>query len=209
VRGRQHGEHQGPRQQDRPDRAGRRRHGLGIPASGEAAPADDVWRGRPPIAVQAVQVTVQGRTRQSVILTGMRVDVTSSRPAPQHGIVVSYGQCGGGVDVRHFDLDLSAVPPTYTAKPADNFGKITPAVEFPYTISLDDAEVFELVPAKGCGKNKDCTYTVTLQWVADGKVGTTVVNNHGQGFRDLSPDRLPAYHQDPMSAGGPALRPRS
>ncbi|GHF20993.1 hypothetical protein GCM10014715_89070 [Streptomyces spiralis] len=158
---------------------------------------------------EAVQVTVQGRTQQSVILTGMRVDVTSSKPAPTHGIVVSYGQCGGGVEVRHFDLDLSRTPPTYTAKPADNFGKITPAVEFPYKISLDDPEVFELTPAKGCGKDKDCTYTVTLQWVADGKTGTTVLDNHGQGFRNLNPDHLPVYRQDPMSADGPTLRPQT
>lgn len=154
---------------------------------------------------EAVEATIQGRTQQSVILTGMRVQVTSREPAPTHGIVVSYGECGGGVEVRNFDLDLSRTPPTYTAKPADNFGKVTPAVKFPYKISLSDPEVFKLTPVKGCGPNKDCTYTVTLQWVADGKTGTTVLDNHGKGFRDLNPKDLPAYRQD-LSAEGPSLR---
>lgn len=141
---------------------------------------------------RSFEVTIQGRTQQSVILKDMRIDVTP-RPALTGGIVVSMagGGCGGEVTPRHFDVDLAAKPPKLTPKPGENYGTITPAVSFPYTISLTDPEVFDLDPVMPCPT--DCTFTLTLDWVADGKSGTTVLDNHGQGYRSTSTRALPHY----------------
>ncbi|MFF4838257.1 helix-turn-helix domain-containing protein [Streptomyces sp. NPDC001315] len=171
---------------------------------GGAPPAQAVLLGAP------VQVTIQGRTEQSVLLTGMRLTVTSRKNAPAKGITVGYGQCGGGVSERRFDIDLSKTPPTWKAKPArDDFtDEVTaPAVVFPYKISLTDPEVFNLTTVKGCGAGIDCTFTIDLVWVADGKTGHTTVDNNGTGFRDITPTGLPRYRQDSDGAG-PTLLPQ-
>ncbi|MEV6742622.1 hypothetical protein AB0N14_39515 [Streptomyces sp. NPDC051104] len=149
-----------------------------------------------------IQVTVQGRTQQSVILTGMHINVTARHPKPATGIVVQTGQCGGGVTQRHFDVNLSATPPTFTAKPAvdDYTGKVTsPAVNFPYKISLTDPEVFELDVTKECAG--DCTFTVVLDWVADGKNGSSILDNQGRGFRSIDAASLPRYQLQPGTNG--------
>jgi hypothetical protein len=146
----------------------------------------------------SIQVTVQGRTQQSVLLTGMHINITARHPGPATGIVVSSGQCGGGVTERHFDVDLSATPPTLTAEPAvDAYtGQTTsPAVDFPYKISLTDPEVFALDVTRDCAG--DCTFTVTLDWVADGKKGTSVLDNQGRGFRSVDPVSRPHYRLQP------------
>lgn len=64
-----------------------------------------------------VEITLQGRTPQKVLVTGMRVTVTKRSTPPTTGILVGYGQCGGGVDERHFDLDLSYPTATWKARP--------------------------------------------------------------------------------------------
>ncbi|MFD7997005.1 hypothetical protein [Streptomyces mexicanus] len=150
----------------------------------------------------SIQLTVQGRTQQSVLLTGMHINITARHPKPATGIVVKSGQCGGGVTERHFDVNLSATPPTLTAKAAvdDYTGKVTsPAVNFPYKISLTDPEVFRLDVTKDCPG--DCTFTVTLDWVADGKKGTSVLDNQGRGFRSVEPASLPHYQLQPGANG--------
>ncbi|WP_159045132.1 hypothetical protein [Streptomyces sp. NRRL F-5122] len=157
----------------------------------------------------SIEVTVQGRTQQSVILQGMHINITAHHPKPGTGITVSSGQCGGGVTKRHFDVNLAATPPTLAAKPeVDDFtGKVvSPAVNFPYKISLNDPEVFDLSITKPC--TDDCTYTVILDWVADGKKGTSVLDNHGHGFRSMNAATRPSYYLEP-DASGMKLRPQS
>lgn len=156
----------------------------------------------------STEVTVQGRTQQSVILQGMHINITAHHPKPGTGITVSSGQCGGGLTKRHFDVNLAATPPTLAAKPEvdDYTGKVvSPAVNFPYTISLTDPEVFELSITKPC--TDDCTYTVVLDWTADGKKGTSVLDNHGHGFRSMNAATRPSYHLEP-DASGMKLRPQ-
>ncbi|WP_189317782.1 hypothetical protein [Streptomyces brasiliensis] len=139
----------------------------------------------------------------------MHINITARRPKPGTGITVSRGECGGGVSKRRFDVNLAATPPTFVAKPAvDDFtGQVTsPTVDFPYKISLTDPEVFELDVTKACAG--DCTFTVVLDWVADGKKGTSVLDNHGHSFRSINASSRPRYRLDP-GLDGMKLQPLS
>ncbi|MFQ6146728.1 hypothetical protein ACLMNJ_27245 [Streptomyces seoulensis] len=153
------------------------------------------------------RITVQGNTARSVLLMSMDLQITARRAKPASGIVVSSGQCGGGVSERYFDVDLSKTPPAFTAKPeVDDFtGRVVkPAVKFPFKIADDDPEVFSLhlkgQPAGGCG---DCSYNVVLHWIAEGKNGTSTVGGDAKGFRLIDTTGLPAYYMaDPRTPGG-------
>ncbi|MGW2965113.1 helix-turn-helix domain-containing protein [Streptomyces sp. NPDC001220] len=155
-----------------------------------------------------VEITLQGRTPQKVIVTRMRLTVTKRSDPPTQGILVGYGQCGGGVEERHFDLDLSRPTATWKARPEkDDFtGEVVKdAVTFPYQVGPSDPEVFDLRVAKGCAQGQDCRYTIQLDWIADGKHGTTTLDNHTQGFpSDGAPPKIPTYHFD-YSPNGPIL----
>ncbi|MFF4903102.1 helix-turn-helix domain-containing protein [Streptomyces sp. NPDC001068] len=155
-----------------------------------------------------VEITLQGRTPQKVIVTRMRLTVTKRSDPPSRGILVGYGQCGGGVDERHFDLDLSHPTTTWKARPEtdDTTGEVVKdAVTFPYQVGPSDPEVFDLRVAKGCAQGQDCRYTIQLDWIADGKHGTTTLDNHTQGFPSAgTPPKIPTYRFD-YGPNGPTL----
>ncbi|MDX3078396.1 hypothetical protein [Streptomyces sp. MI02-7b] len=158
-------------------------------------------------------ITVQGNTNRSVLLMSMDVTVTAKSTKPVGGIVVTSGECGGGVSERYFDVDLSKTPPVLTAKPetAEFSDKVVkPAVTFPFKVAEDDPEVFSLHlkgrPNGGC---TDCGYSVVLHWVAAGKKGTTTVGGYDNGFRLMDTSKLPAYHLEyaTLPGGSPKLMP--
>jgi hypothetical protein len=150
------------------------------------------------------EVTIQGRTQQSVILTGMHINITTRHPEPSTGIVVSTGQCGGGVTKRRFDVNLAALPPTFAAKPeVDDFtGQVTsPGVNFPYKILLTDPEVFDLT--KACAGN--CTFTVVLDWWPTARRAPACWTTTATDSAASTPHPVPRYQLEP---GGMKLRPK-
>ncbi|MBO0657285.1 hypothetical protein J1792_32600 [Streptomyces triculaminicus] len=139
-----------------------------------------------------VDMTVQGRTEESVLLTGMEVTVLRSAPPPTRGVVINtaFG-CGAAQPQRSFTADFARRPVKVTADAGqDNDGKAIPPVRFPFKVSLTDPEDF-LVKAKNV--TGDCAFAIVLHWVADGKAGTTTLNNGGKGFRLIKASSLPAY----------------
>ncbi|MEV4440961.1 hypothetical protein AB0K09_18470 [Streptomyces sp. NPDC049577] len=139
-----------------------------------------------------VDMTVQGRTEESVLLTGMEVNVLRSAPPPTHGVIINtaFG-CGGAEPQRPFTADFGHRPVKVTADAGqDDDGKPIPPVRFPFKVSLTDPEDF-LVHAKNIAG--DCAFAIVLHWVADGKAGTTTLDNGGKGFRLISTNSLPSY----------------
>ncbi|MEU5434378.1 hypothetical protein AB0G73_13510 [Streptomyces sp. NPDC020719] len=139
-----------------------------------------------------VDMTVQGRTEESVLLTGMEVTVLRSVPPPTRGVVINtaFG-CGAAQLQRSFTADFARRPVKVTPDAGqDNNGKAIPPVRFPFKVSLNDPEDF-LVNAKNI--TGDCAFAIVLHWVADGKSGTTTLDNGGKGFRLIKTSSLPAY----------------
>ncbi|MGI5336527.1 hypothetical protein ACQEVS_03535 [Streptomyces sp. CA-181903] len=141
----------------------------------------------PPVAM-----TVQGRTEESVILTGLEVTVLRSAPPPTRGVVINtaYG-CGGEQPQRPFTADFAHRPVKVTADAGqDSDGKAIPPVRFPFKVGLTDPEDFVIHARNTTG---DCVFAIVLHWVADGKAGTTTLDNGGKGFRLIKTTSLPAY----------------
>ncbi len=143
-------------------------------------------------------VTVQGRSDAAVLLTGLRFHVARRDPPLQGIHIVPLGQCGDEA-VRKFAVDLDKAQPT--TKPIGSYpeanGKV-PVSRFPYKVSRGDPEYIELVAYT---RTHECTWTATLDWVADGKPGSTALTGEGGApFRVTSTRNASAYQYD---YGGP------
>jgi len=86
-------------------------------------------------------IDVQGQTDQAVVLDAMTVVVDHRENATfdRQYQTVPPG-CGGGVDVRYFDVDLARQKPT-----AESRGDAEqPAVDFPYKVANSEPEEFHV-----------------------------------------------------------------
>ncbi|MFE2103548.1 hypothetical protein ACFW9W_42395, partial [Streptomyces sp. NPDC059468] len=157
-----------------------------------AETADDYQRGQHKgqrrLGPVAVDITSQTSSKEAVLLVGMRVLDLQRKTPPATGIAVADGGCGAAVDVRPFSTDLDKSDPPIIAKAAAH-----PPVTFPYKISPNDPEVFELtVENNTCF----CAFAVEIDWVAAGKAGKTILNNGGPGFLSSAAPKAAAYTLD-------------
>ncbi|MFE9842102.1 hypothetical protein [Streptomyces goshikiensis] len=139
--------------------------------------------------VVTASVTLQAKTDQSIVVTGVRVDVISVKPVPHTGQVIDAEGCGSGIDVRPFDVDLASHPvsvkPTLT-KRADGGQKRAPG--FPFKVSSKDPEQLELMFPSVQG---DVRFSMTVDWVSEGKPGSVKLDNGGAGYRVMGLGGLP------------------
>ncbi len=91
-----------------------------------------------------LQLTVQGTSREAVVLKGMNVRVVSRKaPLPWSAYLMGNG-CGSGITPQTFASNLDAGHPTLRAVPGTQGDIEVPAVDFPYKVSSEDVEVFNL-----------------------------------------------------------------
>jgi hypothetical protein len=140
-------------------------------------------------SLTAVEVVVEGATQFPVVLTGLTAEVVERADPPRGVHVTPFG--GGALYKRHFSVNLDKSPPVVTSEsPAPELESAPPAVDFPYRVSATDPEVFLVIASTlGC----DCTWRAHLDWVYQGKKGTTVIDEDGQPFRTVSPSRSVDY----------------
>jgi hypothetical protein len=155
-----------------------------------------------------VDVTLQGRTLQEVLVMDMRITVLARKPLPA-GIVVDHGQCGGSVEDRHYVLDLSRTPGTWkTMTEVDReTGERVKTAAFPYKVGPNDPEVLSLGPY-GCPTERECRFTLTFDWVADGKRGSTTLDNGGAGYVAVTPDEGHKHYYFEQNGAASTLRPQ-
>jgi hypothetical protein len=131
-----------------------------------------------------VRFTIQGRSEAEVTLTGLRVRVVKRGPALPGTV---YGPQGGDPSAfRSVRVDLDANPPKLTSFYNDS---LIPGnapeherrpIRFPYTVSLSDAESFEV---EGFARTCDCSWVIDLSWAAQGRTDTLVIDDDGKPFR--------------------------
>ncbi|GAB2986801.1 hypothetical protein [Saccharothrix stipae] len=146
-----------------------------------------------------IRITAQAKGAEDILLTGMRLVEVAVPPPPTTGVML-VPVCGGSrVTPRNFQVDLDHPDPVAKPVPiiSDTDGAYYPAVPFPFRISADEPEVFDLhvVRAQPC----DCRFVVEMDWVVRGQRGTSRVTDEGEGFRFIVGDALARYRLDRRS----------
>ena len=124
----------------------------------------------------SINLTVQGASDKTVVIQGIKVIDVERLPYPRDP--VNLCDClpsGGELGVRYFDLNFESEYPTLV--PMQNAewpdGPDAEAVEFPFSVSESDVEVF-FVEAWG-PKEGIYKWRLRLDWTSDGESGHTIV----------------------------------
>ncbi|MEU3838379.1 helix-turn-helix domain-containing protein [Streptomyces microflavus] len=137
-----------------------------------------------------LQLTVQGTSREAVVLKGLYVRVLSRKaPLPWSAYLMGNG-CGSGIAPQTFASDLDAGHPVITPVPGTQGDRVIPAVPFPYKVSSEDVEVFNL-DMKTSGY--DVTWYLELKWSSGGREGMLRVDDGGKPFRTSGMRGRPMY----------------
>ncbi|MDX2405174.1 helix-turn-helix domain-containing protein [Streptomyces microflavus] len=137
-----------------------------------------------------LQLTVQGTSREAVVLKGLYVRVLSRKaPLPWSAYLMGNG-CGSGIAPQTFASDLDAGHPVVTPVPGTQGDRVIPAVPFPYKVSSEDVEVFNL-DMKTTGY--DVTWYLELKWSSGGREGMLRVDDGGKPFRTSGMRGRPMY----------------
>ncbi|MGW6578280.1 helix-turn-helix domain-containing protein [Streptomyces globisporus] len=137
-----------------------------------------------------LQLTVQGTSREAVVLKGMNVRVVSRKaPLPWSAYLMGNG-CGSGITPQTFASNLDAGHPTLRAVPGTQGDIEVPAVDFPYKVSSEDVEVFNLEMK---AVSHDVSWYLELEWSSGGKEGTLRIDDRGKPFRLSGMKGRPEY----------------
>ncbi|MFE3430183.1 helix-turn-helix domain-containing protein [Streptomyces sp. NPDC059171] len=137
-----------------------------------------------------LQLTVQGTSREAVVLKGMNVRVVSRKaPLPWSAYLMGNG-CGSGITPQTFASHLDAGHPTLRAVPGTQGDIEVPAVDFPYKVSSEDVEVFNL---EMTAVNYDVSWYLELEWSSGGEEGTLRIDDRGKPFRLSGMKGRPEY----------------
>ncbi|QFQ98153.1 helix-turn-helix domain-containing protein [Streptomyces phaeolivaceus] len=144
-----------------------------------------------------LRISVQGRGSAAVVLEALHVRVVDrTTPAARRGIAYSmYEGCGAILIPRHFSVDLDARRPLARSIPGNETDRPSPAIDFPYQVSLQEPEVLLLsARTDSC----TCDWYVELDWSSQGRTGTVRIDDHGRPFRTTDIKGLPHYwYRDP------------
>ncbi|MFJ3783207.1 hypothetical protein [Streptomyces sp. NPDC090093] len=126
-----------------------------------------------------IAVTLQGTTREELVLTGARTVIVSRRP-PLQGTHLA-AVCASDVPVRAFevDLDVDGAPlvPVPDPRPDAEQKKVT---RWPYAVKEGDAEHF-VISSKTM--KYDTEFRIVVHWSSGGSKGEVVLDDHGKPFR--------------------------
>ncbi|MFE3942830.1 helix-turn-helix domain-containing protein [Streptomyces sp. NPDC059118] len=137
-----------------------------------------------------LEVTVQGKSGQAVVLNGMHVR-TLSRKAPLAWSAYSMGEgCGSGITPQSFDIDLDDGRPTLTPVAGQQQDERVPPKNFPFRVSSTDVEVFDL---NAHVEGHDVSWYLELEWSSGGREGTLRIDDGGKPFRTSSIKARPEY----------------
>ncbi|MDT0571149.1 helix-turn-helix domain-containing protein [Streptomyces sp. DSM 3412] len=139
-----------------------------------------------------LRISVQGRGSAAVVLEALHVRVVNhTTPASRRGIAYStYEGCGTILVPRHFSVNLDAHRPLARSMPGNDPDRPTPAIDFPYQVSLREPEVLMVsATTESC----TCDWYLELDWSSQGRSGTVRIDDNGRPFRTTSIKGLPQY----------------
>ncbi|MEU0832445.1 helix-turn-helix transcriptional regulator [Streptomyces sp. NPDC005969] len=137
-----------------------------------------------------LELTVQGKSGQAVVLNGLHVR-TLSRKAPLPWSAYSMGDgCGSGITPQSFDIDLDDSRPILTPVAGQQRDERVPPKHFPFRVSSTDVEVFDL---DAHVEGHDVSWYLELEWSSGGREGTLRIDDGGKPFRTSSIKVRPQY----------------
>ncbi|MFD4862007.1 helix-turn-helix domain-containing protein [Streptomyces atratus] len=137
-----------------------------------------------------LELTVQGKSGQAVVLNGLHVR-TLSRKAPLAWSAYSMGEgCGSGITPQSFDIDLDDGRPNLTPVAGQQGDVRVPPKDFPFRVSSTDVEVFDL---KVHVEGHDVSWYLDLEWSSGGRTGMLRIDDGGKPFRTSSIQARPKY----------------
>ncbi|MGW5199185.1 hypothetical protein [Streptomyces spiralis] len=132
-------------------------------------------------AHQVIALGLQGASRKSVLIYGMKIHVRNCKPALKGPYIREIG--GGDAPSRFLLVDLDDPHPSAQPWNGPNssipHSKVEPE-DFPFFVSEKDLEYFE-VSVKA--EKRYCEWEGEIFWAVDGKKGSTKVDNEGRPFR--------------------------
>ncbi|MFI9629499.1 helix-turn-helix domain-containing protein [Streptomyces sp. NPDC052042] len=141
-------------------------------------------------AHQLIELTVQGTSRQPVVLNALHVrQVSKKAPLPWSVYATSLG-CGSGVTPQSFDIDLDDDRPRTRPVPGQRGDTVIPAKDFPFKVSSTDVEVFDL---KVHVEAHEVSWYLELEWSSGGRSGTLRIDDGGKPFRVSAIKTRPQY----------------
>ncbi|MDG4857366.1 hypothetical protein P8605_04205 [Streptomyces sp. T-3] len=136
-------------------------------------------------------VTLQGKSSQAIVVTGVEVKILSSKPLPKSGFLIADG-CGDPMNPRTFSVNFSGSAASIDPV-TDKEGE---RVDFPLQVSDSDPELIKLQLFPG---DREVTFTVEVKWLSDGEPGGNLLDNDGAGYQVMGGGELPEYR---FSKGG-------
>ncbi|MFJ2571664.1 helix-turn-helix domain-containing protein [Streptomyces halstedii] len=135
-------------------------------------------------------LTVQGTSREAVVLSAMRVRVLAREPALAWSAYSMGEGCGSGITPQSFDVDLDDGQPRPAPVAGQQGDSVVPAKDFPYQVSSTDVEVFHL---DAHVEGHDVTWYLELEWTSGGRSGVLRIDDRGEPFRTSSIAARPEY----------------
>ncbi|MFF5366895.1 hypothetical protein [Streptomyces sp. NPDC013187] len=146
--------------------------------------------GAEPLTGYWVDVTVQGRDNNSILLTGLDIAVEEHRKEIPGTLVDINSGCGAGAPPRIYVVDLDAKHPRPTLSKEDpHTGEMKPdkdGTPFPYKVNSSEPEVLHLIATT----DSYATWTAELHWVSKGRKGSTVIDNKGKPFSSYDRSKM-------------------
>ncbi|MEW1862202.1 helix-turn-helix transcriptional regulator [Streptomyces sp. NPDC088194] len=155
---------------------------VGPPGNEQDAPRWAAAYGGVSSGEQRIALTIQGTGSDTVVLQALHVRaISSGAPLAWNDYSMGVG-CGGGVDVKTFDIDLDNGSPTATVLNGQR--------NFPYKVSESDPEVFYVTAHT---KAHDVRWDLSLDWSSGTRSGTISINDKGTPFHTSADVDRPGY----------------
>jgi len=135
------------------------------------------------------KLVVQGTTPTAVQLLGFRV-VDVKRGSASSGTSISNSDGCGPNPEAGFGIALAHHPPLIT--PIPGLGGVAKKSPFPFVVSSTDIQQFQIEAHGPYGPDPnpcdcDIKWRLALDWSYRGKLGTTIIDDHGQPFQTSFP----------------------
>ncbi|WP_406394273.1 helix-turn-helix domain-containing protein [Streptomyces sp. NBC_00887] len=137
-----------------------------------------------------LELTLQGASREAVVLKGLHVRVVGRERALAWAAYSMGEGCGSGITPQSFDIDLDESLPRSRPVAGQDGGVVVPAKDFPYRVSSTDVEVFHL---DAHVEGHDVTWYLELEWSSGGRSGSLRIDDNGKPFRTSSITGRPEY----------------
>ncbi|MFJ6185600.1 helix-turn-helix domain-containing protein [Streptomyces sp. NPDC092295] len=131
---------------------------------------------------QFIELTVQGKSSDTVVLNALRVKIVKTdAPLPWTDYAMGVG-CGGNVGTKSFAVNLDAARPSTVPKAGQR--------DFPYKVSESDPEVYYV---SATATARDVSWYLELEWTSGDRRGTLRVDDNGKPFRTSGSEGRPSY----------------